>query len=236
MSFSRSIALKIIVLGSSFSLLWSGAAWANGCNTAEISSYIIAQEAEAIALNNCEVDALPAVIELIEHEYAFVRSNAIKGLVKISRNVAPTVRSRIIIPTLVEALKDNEDVVRRSAVGALGSLGADGRSAIPALVEAFKQDPQPEVGLGVSMALLNISSALVETKENLSTSDLEQIVNDLNEAEEIVKRDSGFDIPSEYPQFFSVPLVELKQELGSRGNLVTRFFHRLNRIIQGFNF
>lgn len=111
--FRRSIALKIALLGLSFPLFWSGNAWAEGCNRAKIPSYIIEHEAEAIALNNCDADVLPVLIEVLKHEYPFVRSNTIRGLVKISKNVDYAVRTQIIIPTLVEALEDEDESTLR---------------------------------------------------------------------------------------------------------------------------
>jgi hypothetical protein len=55
-------------------------------------------------------------------------------------DAAPTRCARMILPLLVTAMRDDEDVVRFYAAEAIGELGPPARTAIPALKAAAKLD------------------------------------------------------------------------------------------------
>jgi vesicle coat complex subunit len=61
-----------------------------------------------------------------------------------------------VVPALIEALKDKEGDVRRSAAVGLGSLGEEAQAAIPAL-EAAKHDRDARVRKAAEVALSKIN-------------------------------------------------------------------------------
>jgi hypothetical protein len=66
------------------------------------------------------------------------------------------------IPALIEALKDKDYAVRRSAALGLGSFGEQAKDAIPAL-QAARNDPDARVREAVAKALSRIDPNLAPT-------------------------------------------------------------------------
>jgi HEAT repeat protein len=62
-----------------------------------------------------------------------------------------------VVPALIEALKDKEGDIRRSAALGLGSFGQQAKDAIPAL-EAAKSDRDARVREAAAIALSRIDS------------------------------------------------------------------------------
>jgi vesicle coat complex subunit len=60
-----------------------------------------------------------------------------------------------VVPALIEALKDNDGDVRRSAALGLGSFGEQARDAVPAL-RAAQRDPDARVREAAGIALSRI--------------------------------------------------------------------------------
>jgi HEAT repeat protein len=88
------------------------------------------RQAAARALGEIgDPQALPALIQALKDEY--VREAVEEALGKIG---VPAV------PALIEALKDDDEDVRRAAAGALGEIGDP--QAVPALIEALKDDDE----------------------------------------------------------------------------------------------
>lgn len=63
-----------------------------------------------------------------------------------------------VVPALIEALKDKEVHVRRSAAIGLGNFGDGAKEAIPALQAALK-DPDPRIRTAAGVALSRIDPA-----------------------------------------------------------------------------
>ena len=63
-----------------------------------------------------------------------------------------------VVPAMVEALKDKQAHVRRSAAIGLGNFGDGAKEAIPALQAALK-DPDPRIRTAAGVALSRIDPA-----------------------------------------------------------------------------
>src|SRR5262245_26201766 len=80
------------------------------------------------------------------------------------------------VAALVDALRDELDVVRFHAVMVLGNVGPEARPAVPALIHAALRDGDPAVRVGAAMALWKI-----EGKEPLVVPALVKALEDANE-------------------------------------------------------
>jgi HEAT repeat protein len=63
--------------------------------------------------------------------------------------------AEIVVPALMEALKDSDAFVRREAANSLGRIGPNAKRAVPALLVAT-QDRQPKVRQAATQALQQI--------------------------------------------------------------------------------
>jgi HEAT repeat protein/beta-lactamase regulating signal transducer with metallopeptidase domain len=80
--------------------------------------------------------ALPALLEAINDEDAWVRRHALQSV----SNIDPAAKG--FVPALIKTLKDEDRRVRAAAVSALARMRAGGQAAVPALIEAIKdEDP-----------------------------------------------------------------------------------------------
>jgi HEAT repeat protein len=64
------------------------------------------------------------------------------------------------VSALIDALKNNDESVRRNAVLALGDLGSEARAAIPALTVLSQNDPDSLVQVRATQAVATIQAAL----------------------------------------------------------------------------
>jgi hypothetical protein len=80
--------------------------------------------------------AVPGLLRLVRHPDVYHRRNAINALWAIGPE------PELALPTLIEALKDDDEIgwVNYSAAAALGDMGPKAREAVPALVELFKSE------------------------------------------------------------------------------------------------
>jgi HEAT repeat protein len=69
-----------------------------------------------------------------------------------------TTEAPIVVPALIEAMKDQNAHVRRDAAKALGKFGAEAKEAVPAL-SAKIRDPEPGVRKAVAMSLKQIDES-----------------------------------------------------------------------------
>jgi hypothetical protein len=81
------------------------------------------------------------------------RTIAVRTLAGRTRDAAK------VVPALIEALKDKDDDIRRSAALGLGSFGEQARDAIPAL-QAAQHDPDVRVREAARIALSRIDPNL----------------------------------------------------------------------------
>jgi HEAT repeat protein len=87
--------------------------------------------------------ALPALLQALHDENPLIRREAAFAVQHYRSE------SKVVVPALVEALKDkavaktpSEVSVSHTAASSLGSLGADAKAAIPALLETVKSDDE----------------------------------------------------------------------------------------------
>lgn len=97
--------------------------------------------------------AIPVLIETLRDEDEQVRSNATTALGNMGQDAAS------LVPVIIKALKDKDEFVRSSAAQILGRIDVWGRnaeevaSAVPALIEALKQDKNAQVRSNAANAL-----------------------------------------------------------------------------------
>lgn len=92
------------------------------------------------------VEAVPALIPLLQHSDPTIRRNTARTLGRIGAGAMPAV------PALIEQLDDADPMVRAHAADALGGIGPAAASAVPALVRCLK-DPEASVRRDVVRAL-----------------------------------------------------------------------------------
>jgi len=105
-------------------------------------------------------DAIPALILGFRDEE--VSTYAPSALGKIGK---------VAVPALIEALKDEDQIVRHKSASALGYIGPDAKAAVPALIRLAKEQEQTGSGRHAEMALYEIENAILEAKN----SDVEKI-------------------------------------------------------------
>ena len=105
-------------------------------------------------------DAIPALILGFRDEE--VSTYAPSALGKIGK---------VAVPALIEALKDEDQIVRHKSASALGYIGPDAKAAVPALIRLAKEQEQAGSGRHAEMALYEIENAILEAKN----SDVEKI-------------------------------------------------------------
>jgi HEAT repeat protein len=140
-------ALKITLLSFSLPLFFTGSAWAKACTETEVNLYL---KDNIDALLNCNSKIIPILIKALDNSDDNVRSHAVSALFS---HVG--VRDELVVPALVEVLKDqseNTEVRQRAAYG-LSVAAVEAEIAIPALVEVLLQDRNSQVREGVTYAL-----------------------------------------------------------------------------------
>jgi HEAT repeat protein len=80
-------------------------------------------------------DAVPPLVDLLDHKEANVRWNAARTLGKIGPG------AKTAVPALVVRLREDSDpAVREHAAEALGDIGPDAKEGVPALVQALRDE------------------------------------------------------------------------------------------------
>ena len=94
----------------------------------------------AVALGETPASAevVLALVEAIEDPDDTVRWEAVKALGKLG----PAAKEAV--PALAAALYDEDEIFRHHAAGALAAMGADAAAAVPALIRAFRHSPEDE--------------------------------------------------------------------------------------------
>lgn len=90
------------------------------------------REAAAQAVGQLGPDAVPALAGMLTHPDKYVRRNAVWGLGKLGP------LAKAVLRDLCAALQDQDPRTASGAAQALGSMGADGADAVPALAEAMR--------------------------------------------------------------------------------------------------
>jgi HEAT repeat protein len=90
------------------------------------------REAAAAAVGQVGPDAVPALAGMLRHPDKYVRRNAVWGLGKLGP------LAKAVLPDLCRTLADVDPRTASGAAQALGSMGAEGADAIPALTEAMR--------------------------------------------------------------------------------------------------
>ncbi|QEG00415.1 putative lyase [Stieleria maiorica] len=121
----------------------------NGLSDAE-DAVVLASLRSVTTLADQAVSLSDQVVALTDHERADLRAAAYACLAKIETDRQKSV------PLLIQGLGDQDWAVRRDAAESLGELGADAKSAVPAL---FKLLPVPEDTNFAKTALRAINTA-----------------------------------------------------------------------------
>ncbi|BDI19451.1 hypothetical protein ANSO36C_52530 [Nostoc cf. commune SO-36] len=77
-------------------------------------------------------EAIPVLVDNLEHKYSLVRGNAASALGALGLD------AEAAVPALIRRLKDENATVRTFAASALGSIGKKAKTSIPGLVELLK--------------------------------------------------------------------------------------------------
>jgi hypothetical protein len=140
-------------------LRWLGAAAVPGLvSVLLLDDLRVRVEAEALLRDIATNAAVPALVAALSDSNATVRARAAEALSTLVPSRDRTGASAL--SPLVAALADPEPRVRRWAVRLIGSFGAAGSAAIPALRQASERDPDESVGLFAVSARQYIESAI----------------------------------------------------------------------------
>jgi HEAT repeat protein len=90
------------------------------------------RETAAQAIGGMGPDAVPALCDILRHDDKYVRRHAVWALAKLGPLARPATAD------LCAALNDADPRTASGAAQALGSMGADGADAVPALAEAMR--------------------------------------------------------------------------------------------------
>jgi HEAT repeat protein len=105
--------------------------------------------------------AVPELREALKDKNALVRVKVVEALWKIDRTP-----STVLLPVLLQALKDTDRGVRAAAPPVLALLGSKAKSAVPALVSALK-DKELDVKLSAITALGELGSTAKDAAKDL---------------------------------------------------------------------
>jgi HEAT repeat protein len=105
-------------------------------------------------------ETVPSLIRLLGDEDSDVRASA--------ANALATLKDKRAIPGLTDALRDKVDLVRYSASRAFENFGPDGKTAVPRLIEVFKENPREEHNPAF-FSLIAIGSAAVPALAEICT-------------------------------------------------------------------
>lgn len=161
-------------------------AWANDCaNENTIISQLknIESTEKPEIINKCKADLLPKIVVIIEsNNNPSTRGNAVEALNNID------IDSSFIIPILINVItSDKHPSVRWRAISSLAKLGTDSSKAIPNLSEIVRSDTSLDVKRRAVYALGKISFALQGSMKMLEEEKLDQGIQDLKLAVEILK-------------------------------------------------
>jgi HEAT repeat protein len=120
----------------------------------------------------------PRVIQALDDPISLVRSNAAAAL---GWN-RPGKRSKNLLPALVRTLADYDVQVRRASSQALGNLGIEAESAVPAL-RASTNDPEESVRYAATDAIMSIEKAV----QALRTVTMPGAIAELGDADAVVR-------------------------------------------------
>ena len=82
------------------------------------------------------VDAVPRLIEALDHQSGQVRAGAAYAL----RDIGPDAKAAV--PALTKFLKNQDAHARQVAAQALGNIGSDAKTAIPTLRQAIQDEDE----------------------------------------------------------------------------------------------
>jgi TonB family protein len=85
----------------------------------------------------------------------------------VASPVPPLTEARLLVPSLLRALKHADRDIRAGGAQALGQLGSAGAAAVGALAEALR-DPEPAVRLQAARALGSIGPAAASARQSLA--------------------------------------------------------------------
>jgi HEAT repeat protein len=126
---------------------------------------------------------VPALIFAMNHADGDVRADVCQTLMDIAEPGSKVITA---IPALVEALKDDYDLVRLRAAETLGHLGPDAISSLPSLFESLR-DPSALVRVRAAVAIWRIDHQIsLRTVQVLLT-----LLNDNSEDEEMVRYEAA---------------------------------------------
>jgi HEAT repeat protein len=165
----------------------------------------------ATALGRIGADAntvVPALITALQDKAKHVRQGAADALGQFGA------KAKTAVPALITALKDENNYVRLNAASALGRIGLEAKPAIPALIAAL-QDEKVEVRRNAASGLGGIAGVFQDKAKNLSNTELDKDISDLEKALKIVQ-DPETKFPEEYIAVVRRPLSALKAEKETR--------------------
>lgn len=115
-----------------------------------------------------------------------------------------------IVPGLVQALSNQDGLVRLFAASTLGCIGEQATDAVPALLSSL-QDPNQSVRLVAAFALDAIGSGFQQTARHLSSGELDQLISGFDSALKVVS-DPLLKLPQQAVNSLLNPLQILQQE------------------------
>lgn len=119
----------------------------------EREAHVHATIADALGLLGPDaVDAVPALIGLLDDEHEIVRTRAVSALGRIGAT------SPRVVPALARALRDPDHDTRAAAADALGAMGPAARAAVPGLIQIVRGDRMGFARLRATIALGRIRS------------------------------------------------------------------------------
>ncbi|WP_026733233.1 HEAT repeat domain-containing protein [Fischerella sp. PCC 9605] len=119
-----------------------------------------------------------------------------------------------VVPGLVQALQNQDGLVRFFAAAALGCIGEQAKGAVPTLISSLT-DPDQSVRLVAAFALDKIGVGLQQAAKTLSTGELNQLISSFDSALKIVS-DPLLKFPQDAVNSLFNPLQILQQEQGQR--------------------
>ena len=132
------------------------------------------------------VQSVPQLTELLKDENVIVRYSAINGLRGMGEKAAPA------LSALIPLLQDPDVIIRSSAADVVGQIGEPATIALPELVKLL-EDENFIVRSNAGASMENIAFILRDkaVENNLSLSDLNQVVPHLEKGTKIVEEPSN---------------------------------------------
>lgn len=130
----------------------------------ERETHVHATIADALGLLGPDaVDAVPALIRLLDDEHEIVRVRAVSALGRIGP------ASPRVVPALARALRDRDHDTRATAAESLGAMGPAADAAVPGLLQMARGDRIGFARLQATIALGRIRSRAVDVLPALAS-------------------------------------------------------------------